>query len=179
MLKQRRSIRLKNYDYSQVGGYFVTICTRNKQCLFGQIKDNQMKLNHLGAIVRQYWQEIPEHFPHVESDTFVIMPNHIHGILWIKESPTQKHQSCEFGQAIKGSIPSIVRAFKAIVTKDINAISQLPSTSLVWQRNYYEQIIRDERMLLNIREYIMNNPLNWQQDADYSPSSEILFDLPF
>ena len=177
--KQRRSIRLKNYDYSQAGGYCLTICTKNKQCLFGFIKDNQMKLNHFGAIVRKYWQAIPDHFPYVELDTFVIMPNHIHGILWIIKSPNQTHQSCEFGKPIKGSIPSIVRAFKAVVTKDINKISQLKNTSLVWQRNYYEQIIRDDRMLLNIREYIVNNPLNWQQDSDYSPSSDILFDLPF
>lgn len=175
----RRSIRLKNYDYSKEGAYFLTICTKNKQCLFGDIKQDQMRLNYLGVIVFQCWQAIPEHFPHVALDTFVIMPNHLHGILWIIESPHQEDQYCEYRKAIKGSIPSIVRAFKAVVTKEINQICQQKGTSLIWQKNYYEQVIRNEKMLNNIREYIINNPVNWNQDSDYSASKEILLNLPF
>ncbi len=180
MNKKRRSIRLKNYDYSQQGAYFLTICTKNKQCLFGDIKEDKIRLNRLGAIVCECWQVIPEHFSHVELDTFVIMPNHIHGILWIAKSVSDEYQSsAQYQKVIKGSIPTIVRSFKSVVTKQINQICQQKGTSLIWQRNYYEKIIRDEKMLDNIREYIINNPANWKLDDDYSASKEILLDLPF
>jgi REP element-mobilizing transposase RayT len=175
----RRSIRLKNYDYSQQGAYFVTICTQYRQCLWGQIKQDQILLNNLGSVALQCWLEIPTHFPSVELDVFVIMPNHLHGILWIKESLNQEDKYNQYQKVVKGSIPSIVRSFKAAVTKKINQICQQKGASLIWQRNYHEKIIKDEEMLNNIREYILNNPRNWEKDTEYSSSNNIILDLPF
>lgn len=179
MFFDRRSIRLKYYDYSQQGAYFLTICTQYRQCLWGEIKHDQILLNNLGAIVLQCWLEIPLHFPSVELDVFVIMPNHLHGILWIQESVNQEEQYNKFQKVVKGSIPSIVRSFKAAVTRKINQICQHKGTSLIWQRNYYEKIIKDEEMLNNVREYIINNPHNWEKDSEYSSSKNIIIDLPF
>ncbi len=175
----RRSVRLKHYNYTEFGAYFLTICTKNKQWLFGEIKDDKMCLNNLGKIAFNCWQEIPQHFPHIELDVFVIMPNHLHGILWINNSINDPSQNRQFGKMDKGSISSIVRSYKAVVTKKINQICGQKGSSLIWQRNFYENIIRDEKALNNIREYIINNPLNWQKDPDFSDRKEILFDLPF
>lgn len=175
----RRSIRLKHYDYSQQGAYFVTICTEYRQCLWGEIKQDQVLLNHLGAIALQCWLEIPAHFPSVELDVFVIMPNHLHGILWITKSVNQEEKYHQFQKVVKGSILSIVRSFKGAVTKKINQICQQKGTSLIWQRNYYEKVIKNEEMLNNVREYILNNPRNGEKDSEYSSSKNIIFDLPF
>ena len=175
----RRSIRLKNYNYAERGAYFLTICTKHKQRLFGNIKQDKICLNQLGKIAFSCWQEIPQHFPYVNLDVFVIMPNHVHGILWITKSVNDKFNPRKFGKMTKGSISNVVRSYKAIVTKKINQICQQQGTSLIWQRNFYEHIIRDEKALNNIREYIVNNPLNWHNDPDYSDSKEILLDLPF
>ena len=103
-IHHRCSIRLKKYDYSQAGLYFVTICTKGKQCLFGYIKKNKMYFNSLGAIAYNYWINIPQHFPHVNLDIFVIMPNHIHGILWLTKSPNVETNSHQFRKVTKGSI---------------------------------------------------------------------------
>lgn len=115
----------------------------------------------------------------MELDVFVIMPNHLHGILWIKESLNQEEKYNQFQKVVKGSIPSIVRSFKGAVTSKINQICQQKGTSLIWQRNYYEKVIKDEEMLNNVREYILNNPRNWEKDSEYSSSKNIIFDLPF
>ncbi len=175
----RRSIRLKRYNYAQDGAYFLTICTKNKQCLFSEIKQHKVSLNNLGAIAYYCWQAIPDHFPNIKLDVFVIMPNHIHGILWVINPHDLRAKASQFGQVTAGSIPNIVRCYKAAVTKQINQVCQQKGTSLIWQRNYYEQVIRDETALNNIRQYIINNPLNWQDDPEYSASKEILLDLPF
>lgn len=170
----RRSIRLKNYDYSQPGAYFITICTHNRQCLFGEIVNGEMVLNEYGEIAKQCWLEIPVHFPHVQLDEFVIMPNHVHGIiivgsrhaltLQIAVPPQQIEQ---FGKPTHGSIPTIIRSYKSACTKQINIIHQSPANP-VWQRNYYEHIIRNENELDSIREYIINNPLKWSFDLENS-----------
>ncbi len=177
-IHHRRSIRLKNYNYTEEGAYFLTICTNQKQLLFGGVEDGNMLLSRLGAIAFHCWQEIPNHFPHIELDLFPIMPNHIHGILWIVESPSESQPS-QYSKVAAGSIPNIIRCYKAAVTKQINQLCQQKGTSLIWQRNYYEQIIRDEKALNNIRQYILDNPLNWCDDSEYSKSTEILLDLPF
>ncbi|RUS99428.1 transposase [Trichormus variabilis] len=121
-IHHRRSIRLKNYDYTEQGAYFITICTKNKQCIFGDIKQGEIKLNLLGTVARDYWQEIPQHFPHIKLDVFVIMPNHIHGILWIIEKIKTVNQQRNFGEMIPGSIPCVIRSYKSAVTKKINQI---------------------------------------------------------
>ena len=169
MNPDRRSIRLQGYDYSQAGAYAVTICTHNRDCLFGEIAGGKMVLNHAGHAALQCWQAIPDHFPHAELDAFVMMPNHVHGIVVIADrrgtacrAPTQVEQ---FGHPVAGSIPTVIRSFKSAVTKRINEIRNTPGAK-VWQRNYYEHIIRDEGELKRMREYITNNPVQWELDRE-------------
>ena len=178
-IHHRRSIRLKNHSYTEIGAYFITICTYQKQRLFGNIKNGKMQLNSLGAIATHCWQEIPNHFSHIQLDVFVIMPNHLHGILWISDDSKLEAKINKLRNVTAGSIPNIVRCYKAAVTKHINQICQQKRTSLVWQRNFYEEIISDEKALNNIRSYILNNPLNWCDDQEYLASTDILLDLPF
>jgi len=167
-IKQRRSIRLNDYDYSQEGAYFVTICTHRHKFLFGKIVDSAIQLNRLGNVVNKCWLEIPHHFPNAEVDAFVIMPNHIHGIVSIVDNcrgtacraPTEK-----FGRPAPNSLPTIIRSFKSAVTKRINSLRQTPGARL-WQRNYYEHVIRNETDLNDIRQYILDNPVKWDMDEE-------------
>jgi len=192
----RRSIRLKGYDYTQPGAYYVTLCTKARQCLFGDVVKGEMRLNSLGHIAFTYWQAIPHHFPHVELDAFVVMPNHLHGILVISDTeerarqcraPTIKQNDIpkteQFGKPVPGSIPTVIRTYKAAVTKRINIICNTKGTSLIWQRDLYEHISRDEESLPNIRQYIVENPWHWAGDPEnphhHSENQELLLDLPF
>ncbi len=169
-LHHRRSIRLQGYDYTAAGAYFITICSYQREHIFGEVVDGEMKLNEWGEIARAEWLKTAELRPQVElfEDEFVVMPNHVHGIVWLKEDvgtrrrrvPTEK-----FGKPVSGSIPTIVRAYKSAVTYAINK-SQNSRGSVIWQRNYYEHIIRDERELDLIARYIYYNPFNWQVDRD-------------
>ena len=168
----RRSIRLKGYDYSQPGTYFITICAHDRACLFGEVVDGEMRLNEYGHIVRRCWEEIPLHFPHAELDTFVVMPNHVHGIVILtvgaRHDVGARHavplpHTEQFGKPVPGSIPTIVRSFKSATTRHINALRGTPGAP-VWQRNYYEHIVRNEESLNRIREYILTNPIRWAMD---------------
>ena len=194
----RRSIRLKRYDYTQPGAYFITICTHNRQCLFGEVVNGEMLLNALGKIVRDEWRRTTEIRPNVKLDAFVIMPNHIHGIIVIHAGPRrgtlqraptmerhvstmERHVSTmeqhvptikqyattteQFGKPTSNSIPTIIRLFKSAVTKRINEIRGTPGIP-VWQRNYYEHIVRNDGELNRIRKYIINNPLKWEFDHE-------------
>lgn len=175
----RRSIRLQGYDYSQAGAYFVTICTQDRECLFGEVVTGQVHLSKIGRLVTDCWDAIPQHFSHVVSDEFVVMPNHIHGIIVIAEDARVGVQYIEplqieplhgktghhaYQRVIPKSVGSIVRSYKAAVTRFANENER---ESIIWQRNYYEHVIRHERALNAIREYIRNNPLNWAQDIDH------------
>ena len=186
-IHNRQSARLQGRDYTANGMYFVTICTMERQCLLGDIIDGQMHLNEWGKIVDECWQKIPNHFPHVSTDAFVIMPNHVHGILEFHHSPRCRGVACNAptgtgdmrrGAACcaptcpsmtrapicigpqSGSLGAIVRSFKSAVTKRVNEISGMPGKCF-WQRNYYDRIIRDNDELDNIRRYIMENPVRW------------------
>ncbi len=163
----RRSIRLKNYDYSQSGAYFVTICTHNRECLFGGVINGKMALNEYAEIVRRCWLEIPQHFPHALLDEFVVMPNHVHGIFIINNVGVQNFEPLQnqYQKIIPKSIGSIVRGFKIGVTKWFRQNTYI---HIVWQRNYYEHIIRNEIELNKIREYIINNPLQWESDKYFN-----------
>jgi len=170
----RRSIRLKGYDYTQPGAYFITICTYRRVCLFGQVIEGKMQWNGFGQIARDEWLRTAEIRPNVELDAFVVMPNHIHGIVIISDNrrgttqngrgTLQRAPTVErFGKPTSDSIPTIVRLFKSAVTKRIN--HQRGTRGMpVWQRNYYEHIIRTERALNAIRRYIVNNPARWHLD---------------
>jgi REP element-mobilizing transposase RayT len=171
----RRSIRLKGYDYTQAGAYFVTICTKDRACLFGHVADGVMRLNQMGHIVRQCWLAIPDHVPHVLLDEFVVMPNHVHGIIVIMPthdvgathaSPRPNHDTPTRPRGPqRQSLGSIVGSFKSAVTKRINELRGTPGAP-VWQRNYYEHIIRNDDDMARIRKYIVNNPLQWALDRE-------------
>jgi REP element-mobilizing transposase RayT len=179
----RRSIRLKGYNYAQAGAYFVTICTQGRECLFGEIKNGEMELNPAGRMVQAVWEELPEHYSGVEVDEFIVMPNHVHGIIIINEMvgaihelPVQKHEMPvqkpiqETAESIRKSrrqmvLPKIVGRFKMNSAKRVNEWRETPGLP-VWHRNYYEHIIRDEDSLNKIREYIIQNPLRWEFDRE-------------
>ena len=172
--KTRRSIRLKGYDYAQYGAYFVTICTRDRRCIFGDVTDGKMYLSSHGRVVETEWLRTGEIRRNVELDDFVVMPNHMHGIVWLSPNVgarravplRQPSRALEkFGRPVPGSLPTIIRAFKSAVTKAINAKRDTLGHP-VWQRNYYEHVIRDEDDLNRIRQYIDNNPARWAMDRE-------------
>jgi putative transposase len=165
----RRSVRLPGYDYGQAGGYFVTICAHQRACLFGDIVDGETHLSAFGQVVAEIWEGMPEHHPHVELDAFVVMPNHVHGILHILRRGTAcrapTYTTARFAEPVPGSLPTIIRSFKSAVTKRINEIRGT-SGQPVWQRNYYEHVIRTQDDLDDIRQYILGNPAKWSEDHD-------------
>jgi len=179
----RRSIRLKGYDYSQSGVYFVTICLKDTECLLGIIQNGKMILNGHGNIIHDEWNRTADIRNNVELDEFVIMPNHIHGIIVIKNddnvgeygivgatgpvAPTNGPIVHAQKRLLPNSLGSIIGQFKSVVTKKIRKMG-LPD--LKWQRNYYEHIIRDENELNRIRKYIIENPLKWSDDK-YNPDN--------
>lgn len=168
----RRSIRLKGHDYSQPGAYFVTVCTQDRACLFGEVTDGEMRLNPAGQLVESGWCAIPDHFPLARLDSFVVMPNHVHGII-VLSNVRATHASPPRHPVLPGrprgpqrhSIGAIVGSFKSAVTKNINASRGTPGAP-VWQRNYYEHVVRDEGSLNRIRQYILDNPAQWAMDRD-------------
>ncbi len=169
---RRRSIRLKGYNYSEAGAYFITVCTQGHECLFGEVVNGEIRLNEYGKIVVNCWSDIPAHFQNVNLDEFVVMPNHIHGIMIIVGTRFRvgaRHavplQEERFGKPVSGSIPTIIRSFKSAGTKGINELRQISGIP-VWQRNDYEHIIRQDDDLNKIREYITNNPSRWQDDEE-------------
>lgn len=176
MRRNRRSIRLRGYDYSRAGAYFVTICAQHRKCLFGDIVDGKLVFNENGQIVLSVWHGLTNHYSHVELDAFVVMPNHVHGIIVLhddnigggggvgagfKPAPTVKPT-----RTVKRHVLSeIIRGFKTFSARRINEMRESPGTP-VWQRNYYEHIIRNDGELNRIREYIENNPTNWETDRE-------------
>lgn len=179
----RRTIRLKGYDYSQAGAYFVTVCTQNRECLFGDIVSGEMQNNSAGEMIQRVWNELPVKYSDVAIDEFIVMPNHIHGIIVIEgndcrgevSSPALSSSGLTTNPSIqKGgdtppllvpTIGRIIAYLKYLSAKQINLFSNSTGTPL-WQRNYYERIIRNENELNRIREYIINNPALWLEDEN-------------
>ncbi|HEX8992172.1 MAG TPA: transposase [Anaerolineales bacterium] len=173
----RRSIRLPGYDYGKAGAYFVTMVTAGRQCLFGQIVDGEMQLGALGQIARQQWLRLLARFVCLELGTFVVMPNHVHGILIIHDHRggtagelvendveiPRRARTERFGKPVPHSIPTIIRSYKSAVAYRIHLVRGAAET-VVWQRNYYEHIIRDPREWERIHLYIDSNPVRWSQD---------------
>ncbi len=161
----RRSVRLPNHDYSSAGAYFVTICTRNRECLFGSVVNGVMVLNDAGRTAESYWRETPEHYPDVMADVYVVMPNHVHGILVIKNGVGANNYSPLRNRPCGTSrtVGAIVRGYKIGVTKWMRENTDMHD---VWQRNYYERVIRDEGELNRVRQYIADNPLKWDIDSE-------------
>ena len=204
----RRSIRLKAYDYSTAGAYFVTIVTQERLCLFGDVTDGEAQLTNAGEMIQQIWHAIPDRFPTIEMDEFVVMPNHVHGILIIHSDvgaslvgaqevthtktthspvgaslvgalPADRARSTDGGRATTRVAPTedgpmtlgeVVGAYKSLTThqygKGVETHGWPPFNKRLWQRNYYERVIRDARELDKAREYIANNPMQWELDAE-------------
>lgn len=175
MLQKRKVLRLAGYNYAKPGAYFITICTHGQKSFFGMIEDRTMNLNDYGRIVEKCWFNLPDHYPNIQLGEWIIMPNHIHGIIEIvtvgagsqtlpivgaglKPAPTKKHHG----------IPEIVRAFKTFSSRRINELRNTPGTP-VWQRNYFEHIIRNKKSMQQISNYIRNNPLHWSSDDQCKP----------
>jgi putative transposase len=175
--RRRRSIRMKGYDYASPGAYLVTICTAERKSLFGEIVADAMCPSALGGVVADCWNEIPAHFPNVRLDAFVLMPNHVHGILIIEGAADSRGTTCRapaqgadsparrFGVPTARSLPTVVRSFKAAVTKGVRELMGKPDLE-IWQRNYHEHVIRNEDSLNEIRRYIQENPLRWALDRE-------------
>jgi REP element-mobilizing transposase RayT len=208
-IHHRRSIRLQDYDYSQAGAYFITICVQNRECLFGEIINGAMTMNEIGRMVQTVWNEIPSRFDGLELNTFTIMPNHIHGIIMLNRhrrgescirpsySPPcippatdqsmdnmgdghqnkghnkgdHKDRPYDGGGTLPGTVGRIIQAFKSISTHEytvgVKKLGWPPFPGKLWQRNYWEHIIRNETELNHIKEYILNNPTQWESDKLY------------
>lgn len=161
-LPQRKQVRLKNYDYSKPGYYYITICSYNKKCCFGRIPLNFdlltrpfVELSAIGSIISAEWYKLKDRYPDIQLDHFVVMPNHMHGIIIIKSSRTAAN-----------TVFDIIRAYKSLSAISMNRQENTPGR-VVWQRGFYEHIIRDEDDLFNIRQYISNNPAEWEKDEHY------------
>ena len=165
--------KLSHRVNSAPGEYFITICAYNRGCIFGDVINEEMRLSAVGNIVKGEWLRTATIRPNVELDVFVVMPNHIHGIIVLNEiynmhgrGTSRRAPTLErFGKPTSNSIPTIVRLFKSTTTKQINKIRYSPGLP-IWQRGYYEHIIRNDKDLNNIRDYIINNPLKWMEDKE-------------
>jgi putative transposase len=154
--RSRRSLRLRGYDYSRDGAYFVTICAHRRLCKFGRIEQDEVRLSPAGCIVASCWNEIPDHFPDVSLDAWVIMPNHVHGIIVIMTD--------DGNIGMRTALGVIVGAFKSAASKRINQWQG--ASEPLWQRNYYEHVIRNESSLNRARKYIEENPARWAYDRE-------------
>ena len=185
-IHHRRSIRLKGYDYSQEGLYFITICCQDKICRFGKIENGKMILNDLGKIAYDEWIKLPERYPRVLLDVFQIMPNHMHGIVGATLAVAQNAvaqntdtPNADIPKVVPNAVSpigaeashvptigNIIGAYKSLVTNKCLEIHKLRNEYMgkLWQRNYYEHIIRNEQAYLNISDYIIHNPEKWQDD---------------
>lgn len=171
------SIRLKDWDYSSYGYYFVTICTKDKECFFGNINDGKVSLSDIGIIANNNWIRIPEHLKNANLDEFKVMPNHIHGIIIIENQKYgeeirkgvsyNKSTINKFSKPIKGSLSIIINQFKSSLTRWCHKNGNYDFS---WQSKFYDHIIRNEKSLQKIREYIVNNPLKWELD-EYNPKN--------
>ncbi|MEH2313519.1 MAG: transposase [Nostoc sp.] len=198
----RQSIRLKKYNYASAGGYFITICSHQRECLFGEVVDGTMQLNDLGQIVAEEWERSPNLRQEIKLDAWIVMPNDFHGIIFIEpvaylgannhhaavvgaqglaplqsnglpqsDAPLQSKGLPQSDAPLPSNMPnrkprslgSFIAGFKMAVTKRINLLRGTPRVP-IWQRNYYEHIIRNEAALYKIREYVQTNPISWNTD---------------
>ena len=155
--RHRRSIRLRGHDYGSPGAYFVTVCARTN--LFGRVHGGAVIPSRYGELTSQCWTEIPRHFPHVRIDAFVVMPDHIHGILFLLRRASS---ATAVGRISPGSLGAVIRSFKSAVAFRINALRGA-RVGGIWQRNYYDAILRTHDDLERVRAYIRNNPARWNR----------------
>ena len=185
--RHRRSIRLRGYDYTQPGAYFVTVCTHQKQPIFGDVADGTVQLNTFGQIVNTLWRRNAGASHRLALDAFTVMPNHLHAVIWILSGPDaapspsdadvaltmppDAGDTVDLGRSVtckSGSLGAIVGSLKSVVTRRIHDV-QHTREGIIWQRNYYERIVRTESELARIRGYILANPARWAEDRFNEP----------
>jgi REP element-mobilizing transposase RayT len=167
-MRRRKRLRLPDYDYSEAGAYFVTLCTKDRTHVFGEILKGEMCLNPLGGIVHECWNDLPNHYAAIELDAFVVMPNHVHGIIFIVDPVGPIHESTlpkTTRERRTMLLSKTIGRFKMNSAKRINEMRDTSGTP-VWQRNYFEHIVRNDKSLNRIREYIAANPHRWQHDTE-------------
>ena len=176
----RQSTRLHDFDYSSAGAYFITICAHNRECLFGDIVDGVMRLNEVGRVIADEWQKTAVIRPSVTLDQFIVMPNHFHAIIFINDvgatrwvarstdnrSTTRATHRVAPTNLASNSLGAIIGQFKSAVSRQLKRAGHHPQTP-VWQRNYYDHVIRNEKSLQEIRDYIQNNPMKWELDRNH------------
>ncbi len=179
MLPRRRSIRLPGYDYAQPGAYFITVCTAGRRPVLASVVGDEAALSPAGRAVLACWEAIPRHFTNVDLDAFVIMPNHIHGIVTIlpAEGVGAKHLALSDASPARvpdkprgtrpGSLAAVVQNLKSVSARRVNALRGRPGEA-VWQRGYFERVIRTDKEMNALREYILGNPARWAEDEYYS-----------
>jgi len=180
--RRRRSVRLPAHDYTSPGAYFLTICTAHRVCLFGSVRNQDVVLSKLGVLADVLWRQAPSHVEGIDLDAFVVMPNHLHAIVVIPgdgrgtahlpwravpgcRAPTEARPET-FSHPRKGSLATLVRSYKSAVTKEAGRILGIRE---VWQRGYYEHVVRGRIQLLRVRDYIENNPTRWSTDDYFRP----------
>ena len=164
-IPRRKSIRVPGFDYSQPGAYFITIVAQNRKNLFGNIVDTNLEYNPIGRIVDNSWSWLFEHFEYIDMDEYCVMPNHFHGIIWINDSSRGGSRTTPTSDVkLIKPLGRLIGVFKTVSTKSINLLNGTPGHQ-IWQRNYYERIIRNGQELDAIRAYIQSNPLNWTEDS--------------
>ena len=184
--QHRRSIRLRGYDYTQAGAYFVTIVVQGRACLFGDVAGEEMRLNDAGGMVQQVWQDLPDRYSGINMDEFIVMPNHIHGVITIVQPVGASLVGAQEDQpnAVSGEIQlrdrattrvaptlgDVVGAFKSLTTveyvRGVKSLGWPQFSGKLWQRNYFEHVVRSEESLTKIRQYIRDNPLRWEFDKE-------------
>ncbi len=164
---RRRSLRLQGYDYRQAGAYFVTLCVQDRALLFGAVEGCAVRLNHAGQMIESAWLALQQSYPGVETDAFVVMPNHLHGILLLAGAVQPQPVAATY-QAL--SLPDVVQRFKTLTTRlFVNGVKHggwPPFPGRLWQRNYFEHVVRGEESLHRLRRYISDNPARWNVDAE-------------
>lgn len=173
----RRSLRLKEYDYRQAGAYFVNIVLQDRLCLFGEVIGTEMQLNQAGEMISEVWRALPNRFPTIVIDTFVVMPNHLHGIIIINQRPIPVGAGLVPAQNVETqsadtppALGDVIGAYKSLTTveytRGVKTMKWTPFHRRLWQRNYYEHIIRNDDSLNHIRQYIIDNPGQWAFDKE-------------
>ena len=175
----RRSIRLRGYDYSQAGAYFVTIVCQGRVCLFGDVAGEEMQLNDAGGMVQQVWQDLPDRYSGINMDEFIVMPNHIHGVInfvhpvgapLVGAQGASRESNPRATTRVAPTLGNVVGAFKSLTTveyvRGVKSLGWPQFSGKLWQRNYFEHVLRSEDSLTKIRQYIRDNPLRWEFDKE-------------
>jgi REP element-mobilizing transposase RayT len=162
----RRSIRLKGCDYSGAGAYCVTLCAQDRACLFGEVVEGEMRLNESGRVIDADWEWLGRRYPYVRTDAWIVMPNHLHGIMFMHDDPGRGgSRSAPTNATKRRPLGRLIGAFKTASPKHIHKMRNTPGTS-VWQRNDYEHIIRAAADLDRVRRYVAGNPARWAEDEN-------------